>query len=96
MTGNKRRTARRINYDPCYCGRIMEYTDDETAPQFCSATCRASFREGYVQGMRNAPLVALPSRASFREGYVQGMRDVRLGSARVRLDRLDTAIHNDS
>jgi len=74
MTGNKRRTARRINYDPCYCGRIMEYTDDETAPQFCSATCRASFREGYVQGMR----------------------DVRLGSARVRLDRLDTAIHNDS
>ncbi len=51
MTGNKRSTVQRMNYDPCYCGRVMEYTDDETAPEFCSAACRASYRGGYTQGM---------------------------------------------
>ncbi len=51
MAVKELRTARRINVDRCYCGGIMEYTDDETAPQFCSAACRASYREGYREGV---------------------------------------------
>ncbi len=29
-----------IRYDPCQCGKIMEYKTTEVAPQYCSQECK--------------------------------------------------------